>query len=370
MIPYFLLLLIPAIFCFTAVRKTKFGHMLCVGNNEFIKRHNLAIIVFFFLLFVLLSLRGIMVGRDQYYYKQVFTSYIGQPAPSFEIFQTENLFDLLNWLIAKITRHYQIFASIVAALTLIPMVLLYNEEKRYAYLKIVLFVNMSTFVMIFSGIRQALAMATGMIAYRFVRKKQWLAFLVVVIVALGFHHSAFMLLFMYPLYHVSFKKKHLFLIVPAVGVTFLLNQQIFGILNRLLASYMDEYAMEVTSSSAITMIILFVLFGAFCYLLPDEEQLDRETIGLRNFLVFAIFLQCFAPVHPLAMRMNYYFILFIPLLLPKVLEKTAPRFRQVAKLGEVVLSVFFTAYFVYTVYIGSTTGVSALGVYPYVPFWN
>ncbi len=370
MIPYFLLLLIPAVFCFVAIKKSDNKRILCIGNNEFIKKNNLAIIIFFLLFFLLLALRNESVGRDIKNYHNIFDHTIRLSFNEMDLFQSEALFQMYNWLIGRFTSNYQLYLAITASLTLIPIAHLYNKNVGHNYLKIVLFVNMSVFVMIISGIRQSMAMAVGVLAYHFVQKKKWLPFLLTVLIALWIHHSAFMLLFYYPLYHLSFKKKHLLLIVPAVGVTFLLNQQIFGILNHLLASYMDGYAMEVTSSGAITMIILFVLFGAFSYLIPDEEQLDRETIGLRNFLVFAIFLQCFAPVHPLAMRLNYYFILFIPLLLPKVLEKTAPRFCQVARLGEVVLSVFFTVYFIYTVYMGSTTGNSPLNAYPYVPFWN
>lgn len=230
---------------------------------------------------------------------------------------------------------------------------------------------MTTFVMIFSGIRQSLAMGLGMIAYRFVRKKKWLAFLLTVLIALGIHHSAFMILFMYPLYHLSFKKKHLWFIIPAVAVTFIFNRQIFVFANRILADFSDEYTTEIASTGAVTSLILFIAFAIFSYMIPDESAMDQETIALRNFMVFAVFLQCFSPLHSLAMRLNYYYILFIPLLLPKILKVPSPAFRQVAKLGEIVLSVFFTLYFFYTIYIGCTVGNDALlNTCPYVPFWN
>ena len=115
---------------------------------------------------------------------------------------------------------------------------------------------------------------------------------------------------------------------------------------------------------------MFILFAAFAYIVPDETKMDRETLGLRNILTLAVFFQCFASVHVLAMRMNYYFILFIPLVLPKVLEFPKKEFKQVAKLGEVVLTAFFLVYFVMTVVKGYTTGDSALNTIPYIPFWE
>jgi hypothetical protein len=62
------------------------------------------------------------------------------------------------------------------------------------------------------------------------------------------------------------------------------------------------------------MLILFLIFTVFAYLVPDESKLDPDTIGMRNFLLLAVAIQMFAPLHSLAMRMNYYYIVFIPLL--------------------------------------------------------
>ncbi len=371
MIPYFLLIIIPAFFCFFAVKKTGKKRTLCIGSDDFIKENNYAIAVFFVLFLLLLILRDETVGRDLLSYKGYFQSYFYRPLNSIDFSQVESLFKALYWLIGRVSHDFQFYLAVIAVLTVIPIATLYNEEKSHSYLKIVLFLNMTTFVMIISGIRQGLALGLGMIAYRFVRKKNWIAFLLVVLLALGIHHSAFMILFMYPLYHISFKKKHLLFIVPAVGFSFIFNRQIFVFANNLLAEFSDEYVTQINATGAVTTLLLFLAFAVFSFVIPDETKMDKETLALRNFMVFSVFMQCFSPLHTLAMRLNYYFILFIPLLLPKILKIPSPAFRQVAKLGEIVLSVFFTLYFLYTIYIGCTVGNDALlDTCPYVPFWN
>ncbi len=369
MIPYILLIFIPAIFSLVAIKKNKRGYSFCVGNNDYIKNNNLGIAAFFLILFILLAFRHETVGRDLRNYKNLFNIYQELNVSSFFSFEPEILFRWLTWSIGQLTDNYQWYLVIIAAITVVPIFYSYNESDNRSFLKIIIFINTTTFLMFFSGLRQAIAMSIGMISYRYVREKRWIAFIVSVFIALGFHHSAFMLFFMYPLYHISFKKKHLWFIVPTVGITFVFNQQIFLALNTMLADYSEEYNAVATETGAVTTLVLFVLFAIVAYMIPDEKTMDKETLGLRNFLLFAVFMQCFASVHPLAMRMNYYFILFIPLLIPKVLSNPAPAYRQVSKLVGVVLSVFFTLYFIYTVYIGSTTGVSALDTYPYVPFW-
>ena len=73
----------------------------------------------------------------------------------------------------------------------------------------------------------------------------------------------------------------------------------------------------------------------------------------------------FAPLHVLAMRMNYYYIIFIPLLIPKIIEYKSVRYRQVAILGRHVMVGFFLVYF----FIAANSG-HGLRVFPYHFFWE
>jgi hypothetical protein len=83
----------------------------------------------------------------------------------------------------------------------------------------------------------------------------------------------------------------------------------------------------------------------------------------------AVLLQCFAPVHNLAMRMNYYFIIFVPIVMPKIFKHTKDSIKDVAKIAKGVIVGFFVVYYLYTTFISCLTGESALNTYPYIPFW-
>ena len=113
------------------------------------------------------------------------------------------------------------------------------------------------------------------------------------------------------------------------------------------------------------MLLLFTAFAIFAFLVPDESQLDAETIGLRNFLLLSLVIQMFAPLHVLAMRMNYYYIIFIPLLLPKIIQYRSKRWNQVAFLGRHVMVLFFLVYFFANAYRDG-----GLNVFPYHFFWE
>ncbi len=372
MIPYILLILISTMFCFVVFEKkapnTLSGY---VGNNEYIKLHNSSDSGFFLGLFLLLSLRSIKVGSDTGVYLITFDSIRSMAFSDLKNHDVEVLYKLLNWLVGKITDNFQWFLAAVSAITVFPIMSLYNEEREHSYLKIILFVNMTTFVMLFSGIRQSVAFAIGTIAYKYVRKKKLIAYLICVIIAIGFHHSAFVLLAMYPLYHITIKRKHLFFAIPIITLAFIFNEQIFKSLLFILSSYSDEYSdITISETGAITSFVLFIMFAVFAYLIPDEEKIDKEIIGLRNLLLLTVILQIFAMLHPLAMRMNYYYIIFVPILIPKILSVASERYKQVAIVAKIVLCVFFTFYFVSYLYTAYKTGSGALNTVPYVPFWS
>ena len=374
MLPYFLLVLIPLAFTYVAIDRSSSRRLICIGasGNPLIQNHNMALPVFFVFLCLMLACRNETVGRDVANYRYIFEVFTGQSMKDFDLFRTQSLYRLLNWTIGNVTdQNYQIFLTVVAMFTIAPIALLYCEDRRRSFMKIVLFVGMSTFVMLFSGIRQMMAVSLGIIAYMFVRKKKLLWFMLTALIALGFHHSAFMIILMYPLYHLRLKKNHLWFILPIMVMLFVFNTQIFGVMNTLLAQYDESYeAIQVMSTGAYMSLILFVAFAVFSYVVVDESQMDDELYGLRNFLLLTVVLQFFAPLHTLAMRMNYYYVIFLPITIAKFVDVPQANMKRIAKIAAVVITVYFLYDFISTIYTGYVTGVSALDTVPYIPFWK
>lgn len=367
MIPYFILIILTFIFGFIA-KKDKLRYS--IGFGETVSKNNLAISVFFWMLWGLLACRSIEIGKDTENYKIFFDRYSSQSFVQVFEGDLEPLFGILNWGIGQLTDNFQIFLTIVATINIIPIAVLYNQDKRHSYLKVILFVNMSVFVMLFSGIRQAIAMSIGLIAYHFVKRKKLVIFFIIVCIAMGIHTSAFMLFVMYPLYYFRLKRKHLYIIIPLIACVYIFNRPIFTGLLKIMTFFntrFSDYA-SLDNTGAVTMIICFAAFTLFAYIIPDEKKVDAEFIGMRNYLLLATLLQCFAPLHNLAMRMNYYYILFVPVIIPMTLNYAEHKWKKVAKFAEIVMCIFFTLYFMTSI-IGSMETGGALNTVPYIPFW-
>lgn len=370
MFPYYTLIIFPILL--SNVNVNKKNKIIQFSRKSL--ENSVSLPVFFFLLIFLLSVRDESIGRDLSTYKYYFTLYnnLNYSELTQNLFNIDGrfLFKVLNKICGSIFYNYNFYLAVVGSITVLPIAFLYCEDRTYSIVKIVLFLNMSTFILLFSGIRQSLAIAVGILAYKEVRKKRFWRFLIWCVIALAIHHSAFMLLPMYFLYHTTLKKKHIFFVVPAMLLVFVFNRQIFGILSSVLSDFSSKYSGEITQTNAYGSLILFLLFAAAGYILVDEEKADKETIGLRNFLLFSVVIQCFAPLNHIAMRLNYYYIIFLPVAFGKIMKDSKEQYKQVVVFMEIVIVVFFGFLYIRSVYSGSKTGISALDTYPYVPFWR
>lgn len=353
MLPFFILLIVPILIQHIEIKEI-----------DYQKKNRFALFSFFVMLTVLVMLRHESIGNDTRNYMYYFERFSEKSWSEVGKSSFEIGFAYLNKIISLFSDNPQFFLIVTAILATAMIYPTYRRLCTDSSLTIVLFCIMSTFVMMFSGIRQMLAIGVGFIAYEFTRKKKLIPFIITVCVAVTFHTSAFMLIFMYPLYFAKITKKWLYIVVPALAIVFFFNKQIFSLLTLIMAQY-TKYDGSISSTGAYTMLILFGLFTAFAFLIPDESIIDSETIGLRNMLLLSVIIQMFAPLHNLAMRMNYYYIIFIPLLLPKIMNYKSERWKQVAILGRHTMVAFFLVYFFINSYF-----YGKLNVFPYHFFWE
>lgn len=268
----------------------------------------------------------------------------------------------LNNLLGRITDQYQVLLVVTSVLSVVPLWYFYRCEVEKPILTIVLFLSVAPFVMYFSGIRQAIAMGFAVPCwYAAKQKKKW-RFVLLVLVAIQFHTSAFMLFVIYPLFYARITKKWLFVVVPIMLAVYSFKEIIFGVLFQLLWKEFEE----ADPTGAITTLILLILYGIYSYVIPDEKQMDSDTTAMRNLLLLSIMIQFFAMLHPLSMRMNYYFLIFVPLLLPKLANRSRKDLKMVADVSVGVLIVYFTYYFIKTI----VQDDDPLNIIPYIPFWK
>ena len=366
MLPYFLLLFLSVViplFCYQPAKNT-----FCYSAIDIIrKRNKLTIVLFFVGFFALLSLRDIAVGIDIKTYKEFSkichsTSWTKLSALSWEMGYT-----LYNKFLTTIYNNYRFFLIVTAAVILIPIYKLYSKEKRYCVLLILLFINMPCFLMIFSGLRQAIATSIGVWAYMALDDKKYALSVALVSLACCFHISAIVLLLIYPAYFLKIKTRYLLYVVPILIAIFVFRYPIFSlILNSVPSKYLMFYG-KIEQTGAFGMLILFGLFLVFSFVILDETHMSDKDYFMRNMLLISTAFQIFVPVHGLIQRASYYFLIFVPVSIVSIVQAPKKKMKNVADVAIVVMGVFFFLYFFYNAAFSKD---NLLNVFPYKFFWS
>lgn len=358
MIPYFLLIALPLLVQVIG-KKYRFTN----GTRVLYETYAGSIDIFMLLFFFLLAFRGIQCGVDTKQYLRIYQEYSVQSISQLlSNYRYEFGFKLLNRIVGVVANDYQVMLIVTAVICVWPIWYFYKRESENQLLSIALFLTVAPYTMFFSGIRQAMAMALGIPAWYAAKNKKLGLFLLTVFLALQFHTSAFVLLLLLPLYHAKITPKWLWFVVPCMIGVFIFRTTIFGFLITFL---WKEYS-EATATGATSILILLIIFGLYAYILTDEEKMDKDTIAMRNILLLSIVIQIFAMLHPLSMRMNYYFLIFVPILIPKLANRSKKQYTQIARLSVIVMTTYFMYYYINNV----ITDNDALNIFPYIPFWE
>lgn len=359
MLAYAMLLVVP-----TAAILLRDRGQLRVGEEKPQNIPNGMTAGFFSLFFLLLALRSEGCGVDlesyRWYFDQAETYSWWKMVANYQL---EPGFVLLMKVVWLVGGNFRMLMVAAALLSVWPLLRFYRREAENGLLTLVLFLTVAPFSMYFSGLRQAIAMGFAFPAWECAGKRRWRPFLAAVGLAVLFHKSAFVLAVLYPLYRVKLTEKELPGMLAALGALYLGNEFLFS---RLVGFLWHGGGGEITRTGDFTVLALLVLFLVYSFLLPEEERLEEGLRGMRNILLLCAGVQCFAPVNLIAMRVNYYFLPFLPVLIPKLANRSREVYRAVALVSIVVMTAFFGGFFFWK----ASVDADLLRVFPYVPFWK
>lgn len=331
--------------------------------------------VFFAIWLILLCCRAESCGIDLWVYRQFFNDFSGYSVTLSSINELNSIYDtekgyiLYNLIIHLFTDNFRWFVVITSIICIVPLWYFYKKESDNQFISIMIFLMFGLFSMYFSGIRQSLAISMAIPAFYACKKKKIGWFIVFCLIATFFHQSAFVIFAIYPIYRIKLTKKHLPILIPTMIVFYIFNKQIFAFLGKFI-----KYNTGTDDTNAFGVLALLLIFTIYSFVIPDNDELLNmkydyndvcDFIGLRNILVLATFMQMFAPINFVAMRMNYYFLAIVPIAVSKVATKASNKNKMIAQIAVVVMAVFFFARYLYNASPGDT-----LHVYPYETFWS
>lgn len=326
------------------------------------KTNALILFAFFAIFSVLLSIRDYQIGYDTNHYRFYFETIKSiEFHDIFSTFTEEYGFYIFLWIIARLFDDFRIFLTIVAVIfVFIPLFTIYKNETRHPVLVMSVFMGMCPFAFYFSGMSQVTAMAFAIPIYYAIKKKKIILGILLVIIATMFHSSSVFLLSIIPISFVRLKNKYLILSLIIIIIVFALRISLFTFASSIISKYV--YYLNIVENGSYTMLIAYIIIFLSLFILPKQE--NDQLYFSRNVLFLMICIQCMAPISHIIMRMNYYLLIFLPVIASRLFDEEWIISNRIKKFALVLICAFFIIYFF-------NWGLDAdnLNINPYVPFW-
>lgn len=189
------------------------------------------------------------------------------------------------------------------------------------FISVVVWLGLPIFLTNYSSMRQVIAIAITVVAHRYIFEKKPIKFILAVILAATFHSSALFFLLAYPLYYVKLNKQTQLCLTVILPICYILRYRLFDLLTSLFG-----YNASAEHTSAITLFLVLSAMYVFTVLFSEDN--DQTQRGLTNIYFVACFCQAFGGVYSTALRMGYYFMVCLLVLLPRNLSYMKKRMKD------------------------------------------
>ncbi|MBR4543834.1 MAG: EpsG family protein [Lachnospiraceae bacterium] len=351
---YVLYIIIALISCFVAFSvRDREGH-------ELANRIRLAII--FWILFLASALR-IYTGND-------YRTYIYHFHDSYrDIFVvTEPGFNAVAKYVYKFfdEEYFLVLFAIFAFVTILFFLKALYEQSRDFGMSFMLFMAYGLYFQTYNTVRYYMALAIVFYAMRFVRDRQYVKFLIAVLVAALFHKTAIAVLLIYPICRMRWQIYHYVLIVMAGISGLVFKSQYMELFVRLYPSYKNEPEYLASGGMSIINILRVAAVIAFAIAImilcrKKKEQEKNEAVRFYfqvNVAALVLYL-CFSFV-PFLSRLGYYLIISQVLLIPELIRMSESLKLNVKKVLVAGVTLCAAAYFGMFMYKATAENVKIL----------
>ena len=356
MLAYLILLAFPIIMLIPFGRGNRYS------NSQIGEKNERAILVFFIILILLVGFRSENLGADTQQYKYHFQQISLLRWTQLTNYGYEIGFVVLNKLISSIFHDFRWMMIIMALLSYIPVLYVYKEHPGNAYLKIILFANFGFLFGAFSGGRQSVANGIILFSYFAIRDRRLVKFALLVFIAFLFHRSALIAGIIYPIYYFKVKKIYFPFIIILLVLVNLFKAEIYSLLIYFADEKFVSRYFNLSETGAYMMFAFLALLTVYSFLFSSVKFRISDSSGLLNILIVATLIQLFASISHGISRLNEYFIIFIPILIPIINESPSSAYNSVVKIVTPLLEVALTIYLLYSLL--SDLG-SLYNIYPY-----
>lgn len=340
------------------------------------QQHKKFCVVSFFMLFLLLSCRHPYMGVDLGWGNKSGYLYSFNVLGHYSFREILKLGGYLNYekgyvifnkLVSLISNEQQFFLGTCAFVGLLPIAIYIYKRSKIPLLSMLVFMGIPTFLIFFSGLRQAIAIGITVASMFFVENRKKLWFVLTILLATTFHSSAIIFLVAYPLYHMRTNNIGRLVMLAFIPVVFVFKEPLFLILSKL---FTENAEMEETG--ALTLFLVFILIYVFLIVFNDTCEFknadDEKQNGMINLFYAACICQAFGGIYNTAVRVGYYFMFYMVIAIPNTMENfkhLRVKYNSYYTIVMTVIGAIFVFYGLHTFAHGTWSRTN-----PYIFFWE
>lgn len=246
------------------------------------------------------------------------------------------------WLLGRIFPSGQTLIVVSSVMVTFATCWFIRRNSVDVALSLTIYVCLGLFTFNMNGMRQAMAMSICLFAYEFVKKRKFIPFLLMILLAMQFHRTAMCFL---PVFFLPILKNNLGSWLFYIGG--LLTCLLF--VDQIIAGYYQIGGKDYSSNSAAESGGLFVILlylGAIVLTLYNSQVLERQGVRVAVLATLAGFTAYIARFFGIDLleRVSFYYFYFPVLLIPEIIKELDFEEYKVIKVVFVIGSVLLFIY--------------------------
>lgn len=200
-----------------------------------VRRKHVFLFISFLCLFLLSGLRRYDVGTDT---AQFISSYEMYAQYGLEVVNFNQIYEpgymLYMWALSRISANPRLLLLISAAITNLSIICFIGKYSKDHFLSCLIYILSCQFLVSMCMLRQFLAISIALFGFKFLLKKKYFKFALVMLISASFHYFSLLFLSLIPLYEIKHVPKYvkagagmllilLFIFMPQIVIFLLTN---------------------------------------------------------------------------------------------------------------------------------------------------
>lgn len=333
------------------------------GASENKKSKKVLCVIMGIVYFLLAALRGRTVGSDTDIYVNVFERTSNMSIlDAYNNSEKDPIFYVFLKIVSIFFDSYTALFFIIALFFTVSVMRFLYKYSRDPMLSWIMALAFNLYQFTLTAMRQTLAISFVLIAFSCFFEKKWFKGVIAALLGALFHSSAIAVLAVLLLWKIKINKPVLWGSVGILGVSFILNKQIAGLVLEIFQGETTDYGISEEQMGLTMLLVIFVLY-VFAVLFVNSEKLANSEFTQKLFILsfVAVFFETLVPAQPIFFRLAFYFLYALIVLVPEVILTGREKNDQVV-LYLAIAGVLTLQYFMFT--IGSSN------ILPYYTFWQ